>query len=95
MQRIPDHDGRPLDEDTGRELASRLRDVDRRYGTSPFRRALRAALCRHYGDAMGEHREMTLLLDEAGDWHGLSRDEVNRMTMPLSMYLARKGRGRN
>ena len=93
MTPVPDHDGRPISPEAARELAARLADVDRRYGASPFRRAFRAALCRHYGDSMGEHREMTLLLAEAGDHHGLSRDGVNRLTMPLPMYLARKGRG--
>lgn len=92
---LPDHDGRPLSEERRAELCRRLGDIDRRYGGSHYRRAFRAALCRHYGDEAGEHREMALLLAEAGDWHELEYHEVDRLTMPLEMYLSRRGRGRN
>lgn len=85
---IPDHDG-PIPPERLRELRARLADIDRRYGGSPFRRAFRAALCRHYGDEMGEHREMRALMAEAGDWHGMQERDVDRLTMPLEMYLAR------
>lgn len=88
--------GGPLpDPDPGRELAARLRDVDRLYPASPFRRAFRAALCRHYGDVIGEHRELTMLLAEAGDFHGLSGREVDRLVMPLATFAATRGRRRN
>ena len=92
MRPIPDHDGRPLPPDRRRQLADRLADIDRWYPGSPFRRAFRAAACRHFGDEMGEHREMAMLLAEAADFHGIDRNDVNRLTMPIEMFLARKAR---
>lgn len=92
---IPDHDGRPLDPEARRELRSRLAYIDQVYGGSYFRRVFRALAYRHFGDEVGEAREMGALAMEAGYHHGLSDREVDRLTMPATMYLNRRRRGWN
>ena len=72
------------------ELASRLARIDAIFGGSPFRRLFRAALCRHYGDGRGEHREMCAMMGEAGDWHGMRDSEIRHLTMPPLVFLSRE-----
>lgn len=79
---IPDHDGPPIP-----GLASALAEIDRRYPAHPMRRALRAAACYNFGDAMGWHREMMVALDEFADERGLTRAAVDRLVLPSRRYV--------
>lgn len=88
---IPDHDGRPVP-----GLAEALAEIDRRYPGHPMRRALRAAAAYNFGDAVGWHREMQVLLDEFADEVQIRRADVDRLVLPPRRFVAvrfpRRGR---
>lgn len=83
--RIPDHEGHPAP-----GLAEALSEIDRRYGSHPMRRALRAAAAYNYGDALRWHVEMNAALGEFAFERGLTRCEVDRLVLPSRRWVERR-----
>lgn len=93
---IPDHDGRPPNEEALRELEALLTRIDgeRRLAFAPGgRRLMRALACMLSGDEVGLWREVMTGAREVADEVGLRDFEVSAMTEPARRRLTRR-RGR-
>lgn len=82
---IPDYSGPPIG-----GLAEKLAEIDRRYGGHPQRRLLRAAAAYNHGDAVRWHVETNVALDEFAFEQGITRSELDRLTLPSARWVQQR-----
>ena len=85
---IPDHDGRGMTEESRRELAKLLREIDAAYAGSEHRRYVRALACFNMGDQPGFWREFRAGLYAAQSERGATSGEFSRLTQPGRRFLS-------
>lgn len=79
-------------------MDSILESIQAGYAGSPYLHAFKAATYRAFGQAQEAYAQECMTLADAGDWHGMTGDDVDRLTMPRRMYLAKRSgrrRGQN
>lgn len=84
----PDHDGRPLTEESRRELARLLDEIDVYFAGSRHRRYVRSLACFNMGDQMGFWREYRAGLYEAQSDREITDNDFKRLTQPGVRYLS-------